>query len=100
MSADEASPNEEQLARDAREFGSLVAKAAQDEIEGEASEMRLQDIRNVFLRAIDYIERQHGPKSATMWQDEANRAIQERFAALRPPQDDPLSTDAGMEGRA
>jgi len=100
MSADEASSNEEQLARDAREFGSLVAKAAQDEIEGEASELRLQDIRNVFLRAIDYIERQHGPESATMWQDEANRAIQERFAALRPPQDDPLSTGAGGEGSA
>jgi hypothetical protein len=52
MSADEASPNEEQLTKDAREFGSLVAKAAQDEIEGEASELRLQDIRNVFLRAM------------------------------------------------
>ena len=98
MSADEVSPNEEQLAKDAREFGSLVAKAAQDEIEGEASELRLQDIRNVFLRAIDYIERQHGPESASMWQDEANRAIQERFATLRPPHDSPPSTDAGGDG--
>jgi hypothetical protein len=98
MSADEASPNEEQLARDAREFGSLVAKAAQDEIEGAASEVRLQDIRNIFLRAIDYIERQHGPESASMWQDEANRAIQERFAALKPPQDGPPRTDAAGEG--
>ncbi len=98
MSADEARSTEEQLARDAREFGSLVAKAAQDEIEGEASEVRLQDIRNVFLRAIDYIEKQHGPESASMWQDEANRVIQERFAALRPPQDGPPSTNAGGEG--
>lgn len=98
MSADEVSPDEEQLARDAREFGSLVAKAAQDEIEGEASEVRLQDIRNVFLRAIDHIERQHGPESASMWQDEANRVIQERFAALRPPQDGPPGTDAGGDG--
>ncbi len=97
MSADEVSSNKEQLARDAREFGSLVAKAAQDEIEGEASELRLQDIRNIFLRAIDYIEQQHGPESATMWQDEANRVIQERFAALRPLQDEPLSTHAGGE---
>jgi hypothetical protein len=98
MSANEANPTEEQLARDAREFGSLVAKAAQDEIEGEASELRLQDIRNVFLRAIDYIEKQHGPESASMWQDEANRAIQERFDALRPPQDGPPGTDVGGEG--
>src|SRR5918993_1083468 len=93
-------PDKEQLAKDAREFGSLVAKAAQDEIEDEASELRLQDIRNVFLRAIDYIEKQHGPESATMWQDEANRAIQERFAALRPPQNALTSMDAGGEGSA
>ena len=98
MSANELRPNEEQLTSAAREFGSLVAKAAQDEIEGEASELRLQDIRNVFLRAIDYIEKQHVPESATMWQEEANRAIQERFAALRPPQNASTSMDAGGEG--
>jgi len=100
MSGNEASPDEEQLAKDAREFGTLVAKAAQDEIEGEASEVRLQDIRNVFLRAIDYIEKQHGSESAAMWQDEANRMIQERFAALRPQQDSAPSTDEGGEGDA
>ncbi len=100
MSADEVSTNEEQLAKDAREFGLQVATAVQNEIEGEGSEERLQDIRNVFLRAIDYIEKQHGPESASMWQYEANRAIQERFAALRPPQDDSLSTAAGIEGSA
>ena len=98
MSADEVSSNEEQLTRDAREFGSLVAKAAQDEIEGEASEVRLQDIRNVFLRAIDYIEKQHGSESAAIWQNEANRMIQQRFAALRLPQDSAPSTDEGGEG--
>ncbi len=48
MSADEVSTNEEQLAKDAREFGLQVATAVQNEIEGEGSEERLQDIRNVF----------------------------------------------------
>ena len=84
MSADKVSPDEEQLAKDAREFGSLVVQVVQNEIEGEARELRLQDIRSVFLQAIDHIEKRYGSESAAMWQDEANRVIQQRFAALNP----------------
>jgi hypothetical protein len=98
MRADEVSPNEEHLANDAREFGLEVATAVQNEIEGAGSEERLQAIRTVFLQATDHIEKQYGLESAAMWQDEANRAIQERFATLRPPQDSPPSTDAGGDG--
>ncbi len=98
MRADEVSPNEEHLANDAREFGLEVATAVQNEIEGAGSEERLKAIRTVFLQAIDHIEKQHGPESAAMWQDEANRAIEERFAMLRPQQDGPPSTDAGGDG--
>jgi hypothetical protein len=95
MRADQVSPNEEHLANDAREFGLEVATAVQNEIEGADSEERLQAIRTVFLQAIDHIEKQYGPESAAMWQDEANRAIQERFATLRPAQDRPPSAGAG-----
>ena len=98
MRADQVSPKVEHLANDAREFGLEVATAVQNEIEGADSEERLQAIRTVFLQAIDHIEKQYGPESAAMWQDEANRAIQERFAMLRPPQDSPPSTDAGGDG--
>ncbi len=95
MRADEVSPNEEHLANDAREFGLEVATAVQNEIEGASSEERLQAIRTVLIKAIDHIEKRYGPEIAAMWQYEANRAIQERFATLRPPQDGPPSTDAG-----
>ena len=87
MSTDEASLNEEQLARDAREFGLQIAKAVQSEVEGEASEERLQAMRSIFLQAIEHIEKRYGPEKAAMWQDEANQVIQQRFAALRPPED-------------
>ena len=93
MSADEASLNAEQLTRDAREFGLQIAKAVQSEVEGEASEERLQALRSVFLQAIDHIEKRYGSESAAMWQDEANRVIQQRFAALSPSQDSPLNRD-------
>ena len=95
MRADQVSPNEEHLANDAREFGLEVATAVQNEIEGASSEERLQAIRTVFIQAIDHIEKRYGPESAAMWQDEANRAIQERFATLRPAQDRPPSAGAG-----
>ena len=93
MNADEKSPKEEQLPRDAREFGLQIAKAVQIEVEGEASEERLQAIRSVFLQAIDHIEERHGPESAAMWQDEANRVIQQRFAALSSSQGSPLNRE-------
>ena len=93
MNADEKSPKDEQLPRDAREFGLQIAKAVQIEVEGEASEERLQAIRSVFLQAIDHIEKQYGSESAAMWQDEANRVIQERFSALNPSQDNPSNRD-------
>ena len=86
MSADEVSLNEEQLAKDAREFGLQIAIAVQSEVEGEDSEERLQAMRSIFLQAIDHIEKRYGSEKAAMWQDEANRVIQERFAALSPPQ--------------
>jgi len=87
MSTDEASLNEEQLAKDAREFGLQIAKAVQSEVEGEANEERLQAMRSIFLQAIDHIEKRYGAEKAAMWQDEANQVIQQRFAALRPSED-------------
>ena len=93
MSADEASLNAEQLTRDAREFGLQIAKAVQSEAEGEASKERLQAFRSVFLQAIDHIEKRYGSESAAMWQDEANRVIQQRFAVLNPSQDRPPNRD-------
>ena len=89
MSTDEASLSEEQLAKDAREFGLQIAKAVQSEVEGEASQERLQAMRGIFLQAINHIEKQYGSEKAAMWQDEANRVIQQRFAALSPSQDTP-----------
>ena len=89
MSTDEANLNEDQLAKDARAFGLLVAKAVQSEVEGEGSEERLQAMRDIFLKAIDHVEKQYGPEKAMMWQDEANRVIQQRFAALDPSQASP-----------
>ena len=89
MSADEATLNEEQLTKDAREFGLQIAKAVQSEVEGEASEERLQAFQSVFLQAVDHIEKRYGSEKAAMWQDEANRTIQERFTALKPSQDNP-----------
>ena len=94
MSADETSLNEEQLSRDAREFGLQVAQAAQNEIEGEAGDLRLQTIRSVFSEAVDHIEKRYGPEIAAMWQNEANRVIQQRFAALAPSQESPHCEDA------
>ncbi len=93
MSVDEATLDAEQLTRDAREFGLRIAKAVQSEVEGEASEERLQAFRSVFLQAIDHIEKRYGSESAALWQDEANRVIQQRFAALNPPQDSPPNRD-------
>ncbi len=87
MSADKASLNAEQLTKDAREFGLQIAKAVQSEVDGEASEERLQAFRSVFLQAIDHIEKRYGSESATVWQHEANQVIQQRFAALTPSQD-------------
>jgi hypothetical protein len=98
MRADEVSPNEEHLANDAREFVLQVAPAVQNENEGEDATERLQALRSVFMQATDHIEKQYEPEIATMWQYEAYRAIQERFATLRPPQDSPPSTDAGGDG--
>ncbi len=93
MSADEASLNEDQLAKDAREFGLQVAIAVQSEVEGEDSEERLQSMRSIFLQAIDHIEKQYGSEKAAMWQDEANRVLQQRFAALNQSQDSPPNRD-------
>ena len=93
MSADKTSVNEEQLTKDAREFGLQIAKAVQSEVEGEAREERLQAFRSVFLQAIDHIEKRYGSEKAAMWQDEANRVIQERFAALSPSQDSSPNRD-------
>ena len=93
MRADKKSPKEEQLTRDAREFGLQIGKAVQIEVEGEASEERLQAIRSVFLQAIDHIEKRYGSEKAAMWQDEANRVIQQRFGALNPSQDRPPNRD-------
>jgi len=84
MSTDETSLSEEQLAKDAREFGLLIAEAVLNEIEGEGSEERLQAMQSTFLQAIDHVEKRYGAEKATMWQDEANRVIQQRFAALDP----------------
>ena len=58
MSADEVSLNEEQLTKDAREFGLQIAISVQSEVEGEANEERLQAMRDIFLQAIDHIEKQ------------------------------------------
>ncbi len=98
MPADDVSPNEEHLPNNAREFGLQVATAVQNENKREDATECLQALRSVFMQATDHIEKQYGPEIATMWQYEAYRAIQERFATLRPPQDSPPSTDAGGDG--
>jgi hypothetical protein len=91
MSTDELSLSGEQLAKDAREFGLLIAAAVLSEVEGEGSDERLQAMQSTFLQAIDHVEKRYGPEKAMMWQDEANRAIQQRFAALDPSQDSPAN---------
>jgi hypothetical protein len=97
MSADKDSSRTEHLTRDAKEFGLVVAKAVLSEFEGEASEERLKAVRNVLMRAIDHIEERYGSDSAALWLDEANRAIQQRIAALNPRQDNPPDENAGEE---
>jgi hypothetical protein len=72
----------DQLSRDASAFGVEVANAVQAELEGEASEERLEAIREVFMQAADYIEKNFGLIAGTKWMEQANLAMRQRMADL------------------
>jgi len=72
----------ERLSSDAAAFGIQVANAVQTELEAEASEERLQAIRDVFIQAVEHIEKRYGLITATTWMEEANQAMRQRFAQL------------------
>lgn len=77
------------LSRDARAFGIEVANAVQAELEGEASEGRLQAIREVFMQAADHIEKRYGLIAGTKWMEQANQAMRQRMADLSDAPGDP-----------
>jgi hypothetical protein len=82
--------NYERLSSDAEAFGIAVANAVQTELEAEASEGRLQAIREVFIQAVEHIEKRYGPTTGTTWMEEANQAMRQRFAQLNDtPNRDP-----------
>lgn len=86
----DAPVNYERLSSDAEAFGIAVANAVQTELEAEASEGRLQAIREVFIQAVEHIEKRYGPTTGTTWMEEANQAMRQRFAQLNDtPNRDP-----------
>ena len=80
--APDAPVNYERLSSDAAAFGIAVANAVQTELEAAAREERLQAIREVFIQAVEHIEKRYGPITATTWMEEANQAMKQRFAQL------------------
>ena len=78
----DVSVNNERLSSDAEAFGIAVANAVQTELEAAASEERLQAIREVFMQAVEHIEKRYGLITATTWMEEANKAMRQRFAEL------------------
>ena len=72
----------DQLSRDANAFGIEVANAVQAELEGEASEERLQVIRELFMQAAAHIEKRFGLITGTKWMEQANRAMRQRMSEL------------------
>jgi len=78
----DAPVNNERLSSDAEAFGVAVANAVQTELEAAASEERLQAIREIFMQAVEHIERRYGLATATTWMEEANKAMRRRFAEL------------------
>ena len=78
----DAPVNNERLSSDAEAFGVAVANAVQTELEAAANEERLQAIREVFMQAVEHIEKSYGLITATTWMEEANQAMRRRFAEL------------------
>lgn len=78
----DAPVNNERLSSDAEAFGIEVANAVQTELEAEASKERLQAIQEVFVQAVEHIEKRYGPITATTWMERANQAMRQRFAQL------------------
>jgi hypothetical protein len=70
----------DQLARDTSAFGTEVANAVQAELEGEASEERLDAIRKVFMQAADHIEKRFGFITGTKWMEQVDLAMRRRMA--------------------
>ena len=78
----DASVNYERRSSDAEAFGIAVANAVQTELEAAASEERLQAIQEVFIQAVEHIEKRYGLITATTWMEEANKAMRRGFAEL------------------
>ena len=80
-------------------FGIEVANAVQAELAGEASEERLQAIREVFMQAADHIEKRFGLITGTKWMEQANQAMRQRMADLSNASGNPLTPGQPQEAK-
>jgi len=60
----------------------LASRLLQAELDGEASEERLDAIRKVFMQAAGHIEKRFGLITGTKWMEQANLAMRQRMADL------------------